>query len=217
MLSGLADLSYGNISSKFINAGADLAKIKLLFDDLQELLNENLLVFKNKYRDFVNGFYGHLNEKDFEWHKMALAYQYALYLDKAGKEGESIKMLKEALIYSLDNLFEKSLINKSSDTDLCQKRECPICGQIINKTLESKMFHFICPKCKSHILIDNDNGSVLIDISQSRNKRYREQQEIVRLREMEKEYNLVREKLFFIEKKWWYKLYKKYICRSNLK
>lgn len=76
----------------------------------------------------------------------------------------------------------------------------------ISRKLDSKSFHFICPKCKSHFVIDNNNGEVLISISQSRNKRYNESTELIRLRG---EVNELSEEMEEIKSKWWYKLFKK--------
>lgn len=74
------------------------------------------------------------------------------------------------------------------------------------RKLDSKSFHFICPKCKSHFVIDNNNGEVLISISQSRNKRYNESTELMRLRG---EVNELSEEMEKIKCKWWHKPFKK--------
>lgn len=75
------------------------------------------------------------------------------------------------------------------------------------RKLDSKSFHFICPKCKSHFVIDNNNGEVFISISQSRNKRYNESTELMQLRG---EVNELSEEMEKIKCKWWYKSFKKY-------
>lgn len=201
-----SNISYKDLSRHFLTASKDLAKAKLLLENALLLLDENDKVLQQRFKELSNGFYGHSDEKDFEWHKIAIAYKYVLNTNEEGKEHEELSALNDGLSLAIDILTEKGLVLKSKESEFNSTRRCPVCGEKISRKLDSKTFHFICPKCKSHFVIDNNNGEVLISISQSRNKRYNESTELIRLRG---EVNELSEEMEEIKSKWWYKLFKK--------
>lgn len=215
-LTGLNGITLQNVSSLYMKACSELAELKLLYDNLQSLLDENAEIIKEKFSKINEGFYRFPKDSDFEWYKMSIAYEYINNCDLNDNSYVfKIKELKDKLIISLDLLSEYGLVNKTKESDYKPKLGCPVCKQPISKTLEQKKYHFICPKCKTHIVIDNDNSNLLKSINKTRDKRIKTDDIINNfpslIKELDKskksEENL-RKQLNDIEGKWWYKLFK---------
>ena len=140
-------------------------------------------------------------------------YQYVANnkLDKTSKE--SINQFKNALTNVLDFLMESGFVLKTTDEEVNFKKECPICGHPIRNKLDSKVYHFICPACNSHFVINNDIHFIMSAVRKNREKRYKDEKTILNsptlIKEMEsqkQENASLKIQLDRIKSKWWYKL-----------
>ena len=207
VLKELTNISTKNISEKFLKASTDIAKVKLILDVLSQTLNDNAKLIQKKYKELSVGFYSFKDEKYFDWNIMNLAYQYALNVE--GKEHKTIIELKDSLLVALSALAKGGLAKKTSQTDYTPLPKCPICENIINKELESKLYHFICPHCKTHFVLDYDSDKLIIDVTQKTNQMYKEKKALLEKPKLEDDIQKLQLRIDAIERKWWYKMFHK--------
>ena len=212
-LSSIRELNCDSVSQLFKQTLSDAADIKLLLDLIKSAIEGNSLKLRERFNEINKCFYDFGDKKDFEWHKISMAYQYVANkkLDKTSKE--SINQFKNALTNVLDFLMESGFVLKTSDEEVNFKKECPICGHPIRNKLDSKMYHFICPACNSHFVINNDIHFIMSAVRKNREKRYKDEKTILNsptlIKEMEsqkQENASLKIQLDRIKSKWWYKL-----------
>ncbi|MCR4802850.1 MAG: hypothetical protein K5895_07590 [Lachnospiraceae bacterium] len=207
VLKELTNISTKNISEKFLKASTDIAKVKLILDVLSQTLNDNAKLIQKKFKELSEGFYSFKDEKYFDWNIMNLAYQYALNVEEKGHK--TIIELKDSLLVALSALTRGGLSKKTSQTDYTPLPKCPICENVINKELESKLYHFICPHCKTHFVLDYDSGKLIIDVTQKTNQMYKEQKALLEKPKLEDDIQKLQLRIDAIERKWWYKMFHK--------
>lgn len=211
--------THNNISSLYVQTCSELSYLKQVYDIINSILEKNRKPLQERFTILNSVFYGFDSEKELEWHKMDIAYNYICYNNPNANTSEykGIKQFEETLIYILDILAENGFVEITNGSDLMTKLECPICRKLINNNLESKRYHFICPSCKSHFVINNDFNSPLITLNQNRNKRKKEENDLLCLGKLREENDCYKktleahrkeiEKFDRIKKKWWYKLF----------
>ena len=188
----LCGISIESIQSYFGKASSELSQLKLLCDKVITSLLMNVNSMQSKYKSLHSAFYGTDNSSEFNWHRMDMAYHYLSYTNQNGITNDYVKLvkLKEAMVFILDILTENSLVNIADSSNMNNNKVCPICNHPINRPLENRTYHFICPNCKSHFIIDNDNDKVADFVKGSRATRDNIKKELANLSKI-KEDNLI--------------------------
>lgn len=206
----LGKISNETISSLFMQTSSKLSELKYIYDTILILLQDNLKDIQKYFSNISNSFYN-FPDKDLEWHKLSLSYCMSdIKIENSENSSNKIHRFKETLLLILDLLIENGLVKIENLSSIATKKECPVCQFHINKNLELKYYHLICPKCKTHFIIDNDYNSLIDALNVCRKNRKRNDKYLNEYPKMEKSYkttiNSLNKKINHIESRWWYKL-----------
>lgn len=161
---------YSNLTKYFEEASKNLASERKCLDFCVQVLDFYKNINQEYCKDLNDSFF--IDEYS-DFRKIRMAYSLAKLGDKyQSTEYMIMNKIKQRIIKSLDLLLDRDVCTVDIH-DIEIKRFCPICGQLINKVLDNRTYHFICPNCKSHILIDNDFADLYKKISCERNTRAR--------------------------------------------
>ena len=118
----------------------------------------NELCFLSK--NLSDAFYS-FDTKDLEWHKFSIAYHAFLFVNANEKDNYLLNLYKEKFGAAFFIIYE-AIKNGDVLTKISElKRHCPTCGRSINKKLDPREYHLVCPHCKTHFIINGDVSGIL--------------------------------------------------------
>lgn len=212
-----------NISEYFKKTVNNLAKVKLYLQEISALIDENQKALQEIDKEISFSFYpAKKDDKELLWHKMSMAFKYLQYSEEGESLGEyeKIRNTLYTLSESLEMLHSARLSKKIEMKTLKIKPQCPICGQLINKPLEEKKYHFICPQCKCHFYLDNQKGAIIEMMNEDRKIRIATTNELKKVPSIKSELELYKNEVESLRAenqklkgklngKWYNKIFKK--------
>ena len=148
----------------YMMACSNVSHLQFMCDFLIDILKKKSNSYKEKLKELSNVFYG-FSDQDFEWHKCSIAFKYMENAAIGNLQNESTKHIAD--IKKLASAYKNILWNVNYEDIINSENHlfyCPVCQKSINKVLEQKVYHFVCPECKSHILIEASKESIIDDI-----------------------------------------------------
>ncbi len=156
-------LDTDHLSNIFTAACRNISHAQFMCDMLVNLFQKKSDYYKGLINKISSSFYGY-NAKDFEWHKFSISFNYMenVCIEKLQNNGKIIVDEIMRLSSVFHELYED---NYEKEINLLQCTfSCPICGMQIRKELDQKVYHFICPKCKSHVIINTSKDEIIENI-----------------------------------------------------
>lgn len=167
------DLDKNNISQIYSDTFGDIRK----FFEFYDLLLAILPIMRNKLsllsKNLSDAFYN-FEIKDLEWHKFSIAYNAFLFVKANEKDDHSLNFYKDKFGTAFFYIYEAVKYGKYGNffSKLSEvQRHCPTCGHLINKRLEPREYHLICPHCKTHFTVNGDISSVKEYVESMSNKK----------------------------------------------
>lgn len=184
----LNDIQNEKLSKSYINVTAEISKINLIIENINSIIKKNEEELSVLEKSISDTFFPQ-NDPDGtiqKWQKFKIAEEYFTYFASKNSKREKISKTIESLSEALGLITEGSLvsINKENWYDkVTVNHKCPICKNSITQKLDERFYHFICPKCKNHIVINNEENKLSKLIEQKKEIRKHDRNEIVLLKE----------------------------------
>lgn len=162
---GLSKTNFRNLSPEDYNklysdTFYEIRKLYEFYDLLRAAIPEIQDSFSFLSKNLSDAFYN-FDIKDLEWHKFSIAFNSYVFLRPDGENNIILSKLKEQFCPAFFNIYRilsvSNLLSKLNNVE----RHCPNCGNTVNKKLEPREYHLVCPKCKTHFIIDGNLDKIL--------------------------------------------------------
>ena len=161
------ELDRNNISQIYSESFTEIRKLYEFYDMLLAILPMMIDRLSVICKKVSNAFYD-FDTKELEWHKFSIAYHAFLYTKANEKDNHLLNLYKDKFGAAFYNIYEAV----KDDVIISEiQRHCPTCGYIINKKLDPREYHLICPHCKTHFTVNGDISIIKNDIASLEKKR----------------------------------------------
>lgn len=158
------NLNKDNYNTFYSDAFSEIRKMYEYYDLLIAALPEIQESLSSLSKDASDTFYG-FDIKDLEWHKFSLAFFTSIFTRPTNEDNIILAKVKEVFSSAFLGVFSLMRLQRNLSRLKNVERHCPRCGHAINKVLEPREYHLICPKCKTHFVIDGDLQKIIDHIS----------------------------------------------------
>ena len=133
---------------RYVTASYTVADFSCAIPEIQKSFS---FLSKNLSDAFYN-----FDKKELEWHKFSIAFNAFVCLKPDDNNNIILQKLKNHFNSAFFSIFRVLNLNRDLSKLKNIERHCPNCGFTINKVLEPREYHLVCPKCKTHFIIDGD-------------------------------------------------------------
>lgn len=186
-----AKLNKENYNEIFSQTFFEIKELFGLYDLLTAALPHMREAMTYLSKNVSDAFYN-FEIKDLEWHKFNIAYHAFLFVIAEVNDNYVLNLYREkfgtSFLYIYDAISSDNSLKKIENFT----RHCPNCGSPINKQLEPREYHLVCPHCKTHFTIDGDIKTILKYIEKLDTERKKQElikEENVRLKDENKKLN----------------------------
>lgn len=153
------DLDKESLSQIYSESFSEIRKLYEYYDLLLGILPimRDKLSFLSK--NLSDAFYS-FETKDLEWHKFSIANHAFLFVRASEEDNYLLNLYREKFGSAFFNIYEAVKDGKIFSNLSEIPRHCPTCGHSINKKLEAREYHLICPHCKTHFTINGDMSDI---------------------------------------------------------
>lgn len=148
-------LNEDRLSQVFSEAFSEICKLHEYYDLLLAAIPEVQSRISFLSKNVSDAFYNY-DSKYLEWHKFLIAYYTLVYAKPNCKDNATLMLYKEKISGAFLDVFSALEVGEDVFKAIKITRHCPNCGFTINKELESREYHLVCPKCKKHFVIHGD-------------------------------------------------------------
>ena len=157
------ELCKDNYNQMYSETFSEIRKMYEYYDLLLAALPgiQNSVSFLTK--GISDAFYNY-DIKDLEWHKFSIAFNAFIFTRPNDDNIILLQKLQDHFSSAFFSIYR--VLNIDNNLSILNKieRHCPNCGSTINKELEPREYHLVCPKCKTHFVIDGDLGRILTEV-----------------------------------------------------
>lgn len=153
-------LNKNNLNELFSETYSGIRELSEFYDLLLAAIpgiQENI---SSLSRNFSNAFYG-FDIKDLEWHKFSIAFHAFIFFCPNSENNIVLQKYRDNFVPAFYNIYRAMNASGSLSKFEGIERHCPTCGYLVNQKLESREYHLICPKCKTHFTIDGDLNRIM--------------------------------------------------------
>lgn len=148
-------LCQDNYNDFYSDTFSEIRKIYEYYDLIIAAIPEIQKSFSFLSKNLSDAFYN-FDKKELEWHKFSIAFNAFVCLKPDDNNNIILQKLKNHFNSAFFSIFRVLNLNRDLSKLKNIERHCPNCGFTINKVLEPREYHLVCPKCKTHFIIDGD-------------------------------------------------------------